>query len=107
PNKAKFDFGDKYNDYYEKINTEKQNNLNISYSDVTKYDKKPFDLNRKFITDGNFTVIELEGENLGIAYETLNFVNSILIPYEHYFSTPRPTQITLEYLYNRKHRRRY
>lgn len=99
---VKTNFGDKYKEYYNRINDEKKNNLNISYEDVVKYDKKPFDLNKKFITDGNFTAIELDGENLKIAYDTLSFVNNMLIPYECYYSVSLPTKITLEYLYNRK-----
>lgn len=96
------DFSNEYNEYYKRIYDEKENNINISYNDVTKYDKKPFDLNKEFITDGNFTVIELDGENLKIAYETLNFINNIIIPYKNYYSVSLPNQITLEYLYSRK-----
>lgn len=93
---------DKYAEYYNRINQEKLNNLNISYRDVEKYDMKPFDLNKTFITDGNFTAIELEGRNLDIAYQTLQFVNKMLIPYQKYYSKPLPSKITTDYLFGRK-----
>lgn len=93
---------DKYAEYYNRINQEKLNNLNISYHDVEKYDMKPFDLNKAFITDGNFTAIELEGKNLGIAYQTLQFVNKMLIPYQKYYSKPLPSKITTDYLIDQK-----
>lgn len=93
---------DKYAAYYNRINQEKSNNLNITYHDVAKYDNKPFDLNKAYITDGNFTAIELEGKNLDIAYQTLQFVNKMLIPYQRYYSKPLPTKITTDYLFDRK-----
>lgn len=89
-------------EYYAKINQEKANNLNISYHDVAKYNNKPFDLNKPFITDGNFTVIELEGKNLDIAYQILQFVNNMLIPYQKFYTKPLPSKITTDYLFNRK-----
>ena len=92
----------KYEEYYNRINKEKANNLNISYNDVSKYDMKPFDLNKDFITDGNFMAIELDGKNLDIAYQTLQFVNEMLTPYRKYYSTSLPSRITTEYLFGRK-----
>lgn len=93
---------DKYAEYYNRMKQEKSNNLNISYYDVEKYDMKPFDLNKKFITDGNFTAIELEGRNLDVAYQVLQFVNKMLIPYQKYYLRPLPSKITTDYLFGRK-----
>lgn len=76
---------DAYNKYYENIEKQKENNLQITYEDVECYDLRPFELNKPFISDGHFMAIELEGVNLEKAYEHLHIVHSVLEPYKHLF----------------------
>ena len=73
------------NDYYARIAMQKENNLKITYDDVECYDLRPFDLNKSFISDGHFTAIELEGDNLEKAYKYLQVVHDILMPFKHLF----------------------
>lgn len=100
--KKKKEISDPYKDYYDRINTEKSNNLNISFEDVEKYDMKPFDLKKPFITDGNFTVIELEGENLEYAKAALLLMNRLLAPFNNLYKKPLPAKITTDYILNQK-----
>lgn len=95
-------YANKYEEYYNRINKGKLNNLNISFGDVEIYDMKPFDLKKEFITDGNFTAIQLEGKNLSISYKILQSINKLLKPYNKYFDKPLPTEITTDFLFNRK-----
>lgn len=74
-------------DYYERIAKQKENNLQITYDDVECYDLTPFDLNKPFISDGHFTLIELEGENLEKAYGYLQMVHNILMPFKNLFES--------------------
>lgn len=50
-----------YDKYCEGIRKQKENNMSIYYEDIKDYDMKPFDLKGKFISDGDFTIIELWG----------------------------------------------
>lgn len=76
-----------HNNYYERIAKQKENNLQITYEDVECYDLRPFDLNKPFISDGHFTAIELEGENLEKAYGYLQMVHNILMPFKNLFES--------------------
>lgn len=93
---------DPYKEYYDRINAEKANNLNISFEDVEKYDMKPFDLKKPFISDGNFTIIELEGENLETAKAAMILVNRLLTPYKDLYLKSLPSKITTGYILNQK-----
>ncbi len=77
----------KYNhdDYYARIEKQKENNLQLTYIDVECYDLRPFDLNKPFISDGNFTAIELTGNNLEKAYYYLHEIHKLLLPFKHLF----------------------
>lgn len=87
-----------YNQYYENISKEKENNLQITCEDVECYDLRPFDLNKPFISDGNFVAIELEGANLEKAYEYMQAVHDILEPYKHLFENAIfPDKIRTDY----------
>lgn len=89
------------NDYYAKIEQQKKNNLQISYRDIEQCNMKPFDLNKPFISDGHFTAIELEGENLEKAYHYLHEVHNILEPFKNlYEDTVFPYKIDTGYVYN-------
>lgn len=92
-----------YDKYYENIKKQRESNLNISYEDINVYDMKPFDLKEKFISDGNFTAIELSGENLDIAYGCLNKINRLLYPHEKLYEDINfPEKINTEYELNQK-----
>lgn len=65
-----------YDMYYENLAKEKDNNLQITYVDVQCYDLRTFDFNKPFISDGHFTAIELDGENLEKAYKYLQTVHN-------------------------------
>lgn len=91
-----------YDKYYENIAKKKENNLNISYDNMKHYDMKPFDLNKPFISDGHFTAIALEGENLEKAYKYLQAINEILSPFKHlYEKTDFPNKIGVDYMFGR------
>ncbi len=76
---------------------QRQNNLDISYTDIEKYSMKPFDLNKPFLTDGDFTVVGLDGENLQKAYCYLSEVHRILEPFLHlYKGAAFPNRIGLD-----------
>lgn len=90
----------KYNDYYKNIAKQKENNIHISYDDVKYFDLKPFDLNKSFISDGNFTAIELEGENLDKAYRYLQVVHDTLMPFRRLFENAVfPSKIGTNYMF--------
>lgn len=92
-----------YDKYYDNINKQKENNLHITYEDVKIYDKKPFDLGRKFISDEHFTAIELSDNNLKIAYNYLEEINKLLLPYKYLYKDAEfPNKISVEYILNRK-----
>ncbi|MBD5556427.1 MAG: hypothetical protein HDQ95_14085 [Roseburia sp.] len=92
-----------YDRYYSNINKQKENNLHITYEDVKGYDEKPFDLKGKFISDENFTTIELSGHNLEIAYEYLKEINFLLSPHKNLYEDAEfPEKISIEYDSNRK-----
>lgn len=74
-----------YDRYYENIAKQKENNLQITYQDMECYDLRPFELNKPFISDGHFTAIELDRENLEKAYQYLQAVHEILAPYNNLF----------------------
>lgn len=86
------------NSYYKNISKQKENNLKIEYEDVKHYDLRPFDLDKPFISDGHFTAIELEGENLDKAYRYLRNINEILAPFKYLFkSAVFPDKIGTDY----------
>lgn len=92
-----------YDKYYENINKQKENNLHITYEDVKVYDKKPFDLSGKFISDKHFTAIEISGDNLKIAYKCLDEINHMLLLHKYlYEDAELPEKINTEYILNRK-----
>lgn len=87
-----------HNDYYARIAKQKENNLKITYDDVKCYNLRPFDLNKSFISDGHFTAIELEGDNLEKAYKYLQAVHDILMPFKHLFENAVfPNKIGTDY----------
>lgn len=89
-----------HDDYYEKLAQQKKNNLQISYSDIEQYNMKPFDLNKPFISDGDFTAIELEGSNLEKAYKCLDEINEILFPFKNlYERAVFPSKIGVDYAF--------
>lgn len=89
-----------YDIYNENIAKKKENNLNISYDDMKCYDLKPFDLKKPFISDGHFTAIALEGENLEKAYKYLNTIHEILSPFKHlYVKADFPNKIGIDYMF--------
>lgn len=91
-------FSNAYDKYYENIAKKKENNLNITYKDVECYDLRPFNLNKPFISDGHFTAIELDGENLEKAYGYLQKVHNILEPFKHlYTNAELPHKIETDY----------
>lgn len=77
--------GNKNNDYYARIAQQKENNLQITYNDVECYNLRPFGLNKPFLSDGHFTAIALEGDNLKKSYCYLQEVHNILFPFKHLF----------------------
>lgn len=90
----------KYNhdDYYARIAKQKENNLHITYEDVECYDLRPFDLNKPFISDGHFTTIELEKDNLNKAYYYLQKIHDVLSPFRHlYENVIFPNKIGTDY----------
>lgn len=90
----------KQNDYYAKLDQQKKNNLRISYKDVEQYNMKPFDLNKPFISDGDFTAIALEGNNLEKAYLYLEEIHKILFPLKNlYENAIFPTKIGVDYAF--------
>lgn len=98
------DSNQKYNhdDYYKNIAKQKENNLQITYNDVECYDLRPFDLNKPFMSDGHFTAITLEGDNLEKAYGYLKVVNDILMPFKHLFENALfPDKIGTDYRFGR------
>lgn len=94
---------DTYKKYYDNIRKQRESNLNISYEDIKIYDTKPFNLKELFVCDGNFTAIELYGNNLEIAYEYLEEINSLLFPYNNLYEDAKfPEIIDIEYKANSK-----
>ena len=92
-----------YGKRYENAQVQKGNNLRITYDDVKIYDKTPFDLKKHFISDDQFTGIELSGNNLEVAYGFLKEVNNLLFSYKQlYEDTIFPNKINTEYMYNRE-----
>lgn len=78
-----------------------ENDTQITYDDIKEYDNKPFDLNNKFISDGNFTAIKLSDRNLDIAYEYLQKINNLIYPYRYlYENVSFPEEISVDYMPN-------
>jgi hypothetical protein len=97
-------YSKEYQDYYGRIQAEKENNLNIRYKDVSKYDGKPFSLKKeRFISDEHFTAIELKGKNYEKSLDILNEINKCIEPFSKYLDeTKLPSAISTEYILNRK-----
>lgn len=92
-----------YEKYNDNIKKQKENNLHITYEDIELYDKKPFDLSGRLISDEHFTAMELAGNNLSIAYKCLQEINRLLLMHKDlYEETEFPKVINTEYMFNRK-----
>ena len=92
-----------YEKYYESLKKQKESNLNIEYKEVRAYDMKPFDLKEKFISDGNFTAIELSEDNLSTAYKCLEEINHMLLLHKYLYENAEfPEKINTEYILNQK-----
>lgn len=90
----------KNNDYYARIAQQKENNLQITYNDVECYNLSPFDLNKPFLSDGHFTAIALEGDNLEKAYCYLQKVHNVLSPFKYLFKNASfPEKIGTDYAF--------
>lgn len=85
--------------YHKRERIKWENNLNISYKDVSIYDMKPFNLKQPFNYE-SFAYIALDGYNLDKAYEYLYTVTTLLKPFHKYFrSVISPTEIDTECIY--------
>lgn len=89
--------------YYKRESIKKENNLNITYQDVSSYDMKPFDLKQPFINDGHFTCIALSDHNLDLAYHYVQIANELIQPFHKYYpGTALPTRIKADHLYEKE-----
>lgn len=93
----------KMDQYYKRESIKKENNLNITYQDVSCYDMKPFDLKHPFINNGHFTCIALSGHNLDLAYHYLQVTNELIQSFhKYYLGTALPTGIKTDQLYEKE-----
>lgn len=89
--------------YHKRKAEQKKNNLNITYQDISMYDRKPFDLNYPLISDGNFICIALANNNLDLAYHYLHVANTLLKPFHKYYqNSVLPNNLHTDYVLGNK-----